>query len=459
MNLKKTISLLLMLILLCSSICTGCCTVDILDQTDTNEGKTSGVDTLDTIQSDTQYPEPEPFVPVTPIDIDTIGGVVIVGNINCDDQGWYIQPIQPLNINFEYFLDNPSVFPEQTRIAMFDPKLDGIEKALYIGQTITAAGTFAFYRDDFETLYFTPYTITIGKNAENSYSAPDLRPQDTPENLYDPSTPLPKYMDTMIVDGKYYYNAFMLSMEAIEFMGNDFAVFYVGFVDAFLNYQTEFPCPDEQYAEMLSTIIYYELPLYNAVAEPFEYFRHYDHEKGTVSIQYKYDKETFEKIKGQFFEAANEMLTAAKPGQTDAEMAKNIYHALSSRMTYDYSALTEFERKENYYAYLNNSGVCITFANVYNQLLTQVGIETTLAHCDSTDTIGHSWSIVTLDGQQYFCDPTYELSYDGGNGYRFFGMNYADRTADGLGSMGIRIGRYYTLLLDESNIAPESLEQ
>ena len=102
--------------------------------------------------------------------------------------------------------------------------------------------------------------------------------------------------------------------------------------------------------------------------------------------------------------------------------------------------------------------MCITFANVYNQLLTQVGIRTTLAHCDSTDTIGHSWSIITLDGKQYFCDPTYELSYDRGTGYRFFGMNYADRTADGLGASGIRYGRYYMRALDASMIAAESLK-
>ena len=140
-------------------------------------------------------------------------------------------------------------------------------------------------------------------------------------------------------------------------------------------------------------------------------------------------------------------------------MAKNIYHALASRMTYDYSALTDFERKESSYAYLYNSGVCVTFANVYNQLLTQVGIKTTVAHCDNVDTIGHSWSLVTLDGKQYFCDPTYELSYDNGNGYRFFGMNYADRTADGTGSAGIRYGRYYTYILDAAIIAEESLTQ
>ena len=126
-------------------------------------------------------------------------------------------------------------------------------------------------------------------------------------------------------------------------------------------------------------------------------------------------------------------------------------------MTYDDSAMEEIERKESYYAYLNNSGVCVTFANVYNQLLTQVGIQTTLAHCDNTDTDGHTWSVITLDGKQYFCDPTYELNYDNGNGYRFYGMNYADRTADGTGAMGIRYGRYNVRPLDPEMIASESL--
>ena len=102
--------------------------------------------------------------------------------------------------------------------------------------------------------------------------------------------------------------------------------------------------------------------------------------------------------------------------------------------------------------------MCITFANVYNQLLTQVGIKTTLAHCDNPETVGHIWSVVTLDGQQYFCDPTYELNYDSGAGYRFFGMNYADRIADGTGAQGIWCGRYYTYPMDATMIAEHSLE-
>ena len=341
---------------------------------------------------------------------------------------------------------------------MFDPKDDGFEKALYLGQQVTATGSFRFYRDDFETLYFMPYTITIGKNAAGSYGDSSIVLISEPVDRYDRSWPLPKYMDPMVVDGEYVYNAFMLSEESIMYMGNDFAVFYVGFVDAFLNYQSEFECPDKEYALMLSTIIYYEFPLYNACAEPFEYFKHYDPEKGTISIAYKYDKETHSELVSEFMDAANDILADADPEQSDYQKAKSVYHSLCTRMTYDYSALTDIERKESYYAYLNNSGVCITFANVYNQLLTQMGIKTSLAHCDVTDTLGHSWSIITIDDKQYFCDPTYELNYDNGNGYRFFGMSYADRIADGIGADGIRYGRYYFQILTSDMISDTSLE-
>ena len=461
---KNTLAILLILTLLCLSLC-ACRDIHTPDPAESSaESMTAELTAADT-QPDTEDTEStasaavEPSIPVQlPVDIDTIGGVVLVGTIGFDDGGWYFKPDQPLNITYQYFLDNPSVFSMQRRIAMFDPAVDGVEKAIYLGQTVTAAGTFRFYRDDYETLYFSPYTITIGKNAAQSYAAPDLVLQDAPENRYNPAEPLPKCMDTMIEDGAYFYNAFMLSRETLELMGNDFAVFYVGFVDAFLNYETEFPCPDKRYAELLSTVIYDEFPLYNACAEPFEFFRHYDAEKGTVSITYKYDIEEYKQIKEQFFNAANALLRAAKPEQSDEEKARSLYHALCSKMTYDYSALEIFERKESYYAYLYNSGVCVTFANVYNQLLTQVGIDTTLAHCDSPDTIGHSWSVITLDGKQYFCDPTYELSYDNGTGYRYFGMNYADRTAGGLGAQGIRYGRYHLRALDAEMIALESLK-
>ena len=404
-------------------------------------------------------PEHEQDAPPVPVDIESLGGVVIGGRIGFDEQGWHIVPEQPLNITYTYFLDKPSVFPAQTRISMIDPGDDGVDKAVYLGQTVTVHGEFRFVRNDFETLYLAPYTITVGKIVEESYGDSNLKAPEGLIDLYDRSEPLPKYLDPLIVDGCYVYNAFMLSEESLQLMGNDFAIFYCDFVDAILSYRSEIPCPEKRYAEMLNTIIYYDFPIFNACAEPFEFFRHYDRETNTIKIKYKYGEEEHDKLIAQFLKAADELLIGVTPDMDEVEKAKRIYHGLCSRMVYDYSALEDFERKDSYFAYLHNSGVCITFANVYNQLLTQVGIKTTLASCDYDATMGHIWSVVTMNGENYFCDPTFELSYDNGNGYIYFGMNYADRTKEGVGKNGIRIGKYYTSEVVPEMIAEQSLKK
>lgn len=404
--------------------------------------------------------EPVPEAPVkAPIDIETIGGAVIVGKIGFDDAGWHIVPEQPLNISYQYFYEKPSVFPAQTVIRLIDPRDDGIDKAAYLGQTVTVHGTFRFVRNDFETLYLAPYTITVGKIVEESYGDPGLKAPEGPVDLYDRSRPLPKYLDPMILDGRYIYNAFMLSEETVRFLGNDFTVFYCDFVDALLNYRDTVPCPERVYAEMLGSVIYYDCPLFDACAEPFEFFKHYDAETNTVRIVYQYGEEDHKKLLAQFLAAGDALLAEVTPGMSDTEKAKTIYHALCTRMVYDESALSELERKNSYYAYLHNSGVCITFANVYNQLLTQVGVRATLATCDYSATMGHVWSLVTLEGKDYFCDPTFELSRDKGSGYAYFAMSYADRTKDGLGKDGIRAGKYnFTYTVLPEMLAEQSLK-
>ena len=465
---RKIFSLLLMLLVvaLCFNLC-ACGAISNNGQTEieTQNTQASEVPT-ETDQAETEETtsvapeETTPEISVKdPIDIETVGGVVIVGTVGYDEAGWHIVPEQPLNITYEYFLDNPSMFPEQTRINLIDPKDDGKDKSLYLGHTVTIHGAFRFLRDDFDTLYLSPYTITMGKIVEESYGDPELQAPDDPVDLYDRSKLLPKHMEPMILDGKYTYNAFMLSEESLQLLGNDFAVFYCDFVDAVLNHRSELSCPEQAYAELLGTVVYYDFPIFNACAQPFEFFKHYDAETNTISIEYKYSEDEHQQIITQFLKAADEMLATVTPDMSDIEKAKNIYHEICTRMVYDDSALEELERKDSYFAYLHNSGVCVTFANVYNQLLTQVGIKTTLATCEYDATMGHVWSVVTLDGEDYFCDPTFELSYDNGNGYIYFGMNYADRIKDGLGSDGIRAGKYYTYTVQPDMIAEESLDR
>ena len=457
---KKIISILILSAMICQLL-TACQTQD--EKTDDNM-QTDKESTVESTDEGNQADETESDglkqdIAPMPLDIETIGGVVIVGKIGFDEKGWHIVPEQPLNITYEYFLDNPSVFPNQTRISMTDPTDDGVDKSVYLGQTVTVEGEFRFVRNDFDTLYLFPYTVTIGKIAEASYGDSNLKAPDKNVDKYDPSWPLPKYMEPMIIQGKYIFNAFMLSDESIRLMGNDFASFYCDFVDAFLSYRSEVPCPDKEYAEMLSTIIYYDFPLFDACAEPFEFFKHYNGETDTITIKYKYSADEHQDLLDRFLKAGDEILAAVTPDMSEAEKAKAIYHEICTRMDYDDSALEILERKNSYYAYLHNSGVCVTFANVYNQLLTQVGIKTTIASCDYDATIGHVWSVVTLDGKDYFCDPTFELSYDNGNGYRYFGMNYADRTKTGMGKDGITAGKYgFTFTVLPEMIAEESLK-
>ncbi len=461
---KKHFPLLVLLAVWLSFSLCACVVLRDQNEKDPPETKESDTETeSDSTESKETFPDDPPevkdpeIIVKDPIDIETIGGVVIVGKIDFDESGWHIDPEQPLNITYNYFYNNPSVFPEQTKIRMMDPKDDGVDKAVYLGQTVTVYGTFRFVRNDFETLYLAPYTITIGKIVEESYADPALKAPEGPVNLYDRSEPLPKYMDPMIMDGKYIYNAFMLSEESMQLLGNDFLLFYLDFVDAILGYRSEVPCPERTYAEMLGSVIYYDFPLFNACAEPFEFFKHYDSETKTIHIAYRNNEEEHRKLLAEFLAAGDELLSGVTPDMSDVEKAKTIYHALCTRMKYDDSALEDLKRKDSYFAYLYNSGVCVTFANVYNQLLTQVGIKATLATCDYTATMGHVWSIVTLDGKDYFCDPTFELSRDNGSGYVYFGMSYADRTKDGIGKDGIRGGKYYTYTVRADMIADKSL--
>ena len=451
---KKTIALLLTLAMIGSILCA--CSSEGNRKVDTHSSATedNGEDDKTTEgdpPKDTEKPPPEqddepedkPEDKPEAVDIETIGGVHIVGKIGFDEKGWHIIPEKPLNITYTYFLDKPSVFPYQTRVAMTDSKDDGIDKSVFLGQTVTVTGEFRFVRNDFETIYLSPYTIAIGKTVAESYGDSTIKAPDKAVDKYDPSQPLPKYMDPMIIQGKYIFNAFMLSDESIRLMGNDFASFYCDFVDAFLGYRSEVPCPDKEYAELLSSVIYYDFPLFDACAEPFEFLKHYNDETKTITIKYKYDATRHQELLDRFLKAADEMLADVTTDMSEVEKAKTIYHALCTRMTYDDSALEELERKNSYYAYLNNSGVCITFANVYNQLLMQVGVKATVATCDYEPTMGHAWSLVTLEGKDYFCDPTFELSQNKGNGYIYFGMSYADRIKDGTGKDGIRAGKYY----------------
>ena len=207
---------------------------------------------------------------------------------------------------------------------------------------------------------------------------------------------------------------------------------------------------------MLNTVLFYEFPMFSADCT-YQYVNDYNKAAGTITLHYSVSESEHKEWIRQFTDAVNGYLQVVDPGESDVQKAKAIYHALCIAIDYDYAAMETREGIDAYNAYVNQSGVCTTFAIAYSQLLTQVGIKSTIASGEAGNNEGHVWTMINVAGINYFCDPTYECGTNDGNGYVYFGLSYADRIQDGTGQNGIFIGKVIGKDVSQVTIADESL--
>lgn len=368
----------------------------------------------------------------TSLSIETPGGAILVGTIKKDTKGWYFEPEQTLTVKLTYYIDHPELFENLTRIEMFDYSDDGLNKTLYQDDTVTITGMLQNYRGA-GTLYLYPCSVERGKTVEIGYAMPDLDYPSEDSFSYDPSIPLPTKMQPTVVNGRYEYNPYILTTDTLENMGNDFAEFYIDFVDAWLSYKTSCRCEDKRYADLFSSVMYYEFPLFSADGE-YDFLTGYDTDTKTLHWSYtSKSKAEHDKLISDFKTAANGFLKNVKPSDSEQLRAQALYHSFCSAMTYDYDVMESRERVDAYYAYILNRGVCVTFACAMSQLYAQIGIEATLVSGDTSQGEGHVWNVVTIGNKNYFCDSTYELSFNSGKGFVYFGMSMQDRLNDGSG--------------------------
>lgn len=401
-------------------------------------------------------PEKEPDAPKQTLQIETPAGAALVGVIKLDDDGWYFEPEHPLAIRLTESEERILDFEAGTRIGVHNDMMDLTQ---YRGETVTIFGMLQDYRGA-GLLYVYPCSIDHGKTVAQSMAVPEL---DYPEvggnpGTYDPSIPLPTKMQPTVENGRYVYNRYILSQNTLEYMGNDFAEFYMDFVDAWYGYKTSCPCPEKFYAEMLFNVMYYEFPLFTADGE-LDMLNCYDAATGTVHWSYtSKDKAAHEKLIREFETEMNGFLSAADPADSAQQKLQDIYHGFCPKMTYDYDALESFVNTQPYFAYSRHRGVCVTFAGALSQIFNQAGVECTVA-VGSTETIGHAWNMVTIDGKNYFCDATYELSFKNGTAYAYYGMTEAQRMADGSILPGtIRVGGMNSKALEQGDISETGLQ-
>lgn len=394
-----------------------------------------------------------------PIDLETPAGAVLVGKIMKDSQGWYFEPEQPLNIKLTCYSDFTPSYSNLTRINMFNNSEDGTNKELYRLDTVTITGMLQNYRNDMDSLYIYPCKIERGKTVDSAYSVPDLDYPQANTAKYDPSLPLPSEMQPVVKNGYYEYNPYILTTNTLEYMGNDYAVFYRDFVNAWLSYKTSCPCADKNYAEMFTSVMFYEFPLFSADGE-FDLQNGYDEKTKTLKWSYKSkSKAEHDKLISDFSASANRFLNQVKSSDSEQARAQAIYHAFSASMTYDYEIMTSRKRIEAYYAYTLHRGICVTFGCAMAQLFAQVGVKATVVSGDTADS-GHVWNMVTIDKKNYFCDSTFELSVDSGKGFTYFGMTLKDRLNDksGFSKNSMFVGALNTKQVSEVPLAEKTLQ-
>lgn len=401
--------------------------------------------------------ETQPPKEIEPIDltVKTVpADVVIWGKLNRDDRGWFVTLGEALSVTDE---NDGALYTDVTRIALPETSADGIDKSTYLGATVTLEGRLAaadiLRRRE---LCLTVNSIVMGRGAEENRLLPDGFELKLTDGNYDETQPLPDVMKPSFEEGRCVYNPYLLSKEALDVLGNGFADFYVEFVEAYLNYKEGCDCPDPLYAYMLSTVLYYECPVFEANGS-YEYLRDYDPESGRITLNYRFGYDDHKALINEFFDKVNVFLRDVTPDMNELMRAKTVYHAQTTAVKYDYDALKALNMNNPFYAYSERRGVCITFANAYIHLLTQVGVDSTIVPGMMANGSAHVWSMMTVDGKNYFCDPTFETSKNEGKGYYYFGMNYTRRTADGTGVKGMSIGRYLPRSLDDVGLSDTSL--
>ncbi len=120
-------------------------------------------------------------------------------------------------------------------------------------------------------------------------------------------------------------------------------------------------------------------------------------------FDYTYSASEYQQMYAQLVAAKDEFLVGIKGNNTlnDADKALLIHDKLALMCEYDYS----YTNYDCYGALVNGSTVCQGYAEAYDYLLEEVGIESYL--CES-DTLVHAWNIIYIGGRPYHVDVTWD---------------------------------------------------
>ncbi len=146
-------------------------------------------------------------------------------------------------------------------------------------------------------------------------------------------------------------------------------------------------------------------------------------------------------------------VSAVNPAWSDFEKALWIHDHMAETFMYDRSIFYGGDGNHHLYEIINETfGVCSAYAELYDLLLSRVGVESKLAyHDDPAGGAGHEWNLVKIDNEWYHVDVTHDDPL------------HVVRRDDGYDYMAIdlfgRVGHDHFMLNDAQLEALENLPQ
>ena len=206
-------------------------------------------------------------------------------------------------------------------------------------------------------------------------------------------------------------------------------------IEAFLQYENsvaiEVSGNSQRFMNDMAYVVNCTCPMFGAFTD-FNDTTAYDPQARTVSWNYCVEKDEFDLKIEAFYDTVSTYLSKINYTDTETMRALVLYYAMINDLDYNYDLVGDNFEKLNkeeanlksspYYVLTEKSGICTNIAQAYMFLCTQADISCgTVLHTGGSAI--HMWNIIMLDGQYYYCDPT----WDANSSPKHFGITAADR--------------------------------
>ncbi len=254
-------------------------------------------------------------------------------------------------------------------------------------------------------------------------STPSSRSRNILESEKATSTPTPDEKPKVEnnktnTNGHHTFNPHIFSKYYLSDFGEKKRDAFFSFCDALIAGADSFVCPDEEtYYWCLGSLAHAFFPIAPSYIDSASAEVQRGFVDGVGKIIYKIPVNEF-RMKETEFEAqiVSILNDCISDDYTDIEKAMALYEYMCTNYAYDYDMNEQTgERSEEISAYrclIEKKGICSEIASLYNYLLLQAGVDSDAIGgtlISDTELVGHSWVLVTIDGQPYHIDPTWGI--------------------------------------------------